>query len=131
MLLFRTKGKSLAALGAILTLLMLAIDTFFQQVVELPERWILQDQSRVPKVIQFNPFYAKEYEHGYSGVMLQDDAEVIQIARKFFFENGTQPLSSGNGAHVPSITCRERVIRYISAFTLRKKYGNLYPNRRR
>ncbi|EAT86309.1 hypothetical protein HBH56_028760 [Parastagonospora nodorum] len=34
LLLFRTKGRSLAALGALLTVLLLAIDTFFQQVTE-------------------------------------------------------------------------------------------------
>lgn len=41
MLLYRTKGRSLAALGAILILLLLAIDSFLQQVIDLPERWYL------------------------------------------------------------------------------------------
>ena len=35
LLLSRTRGRSLAALGAVLTLLLLATDTFFQQVIEL------------------------------------------------------------------------------------------------
>jgi hypothetical protein len=38
LLLFRTKGRSLAALGAVLTLLLLATDTFFQQVTDYPDR---------------------------------------------------------------------------------------------
>lgn len=45
MLLFRTKGRSLAALGALLVILLLAIDTFFQQVVALPARWTLENKS--------------------------------------------------------------------------------------
>jgi hypothetical protein len=36
LLLFRTKGRSLAALRALLIVLLLAIDTFFQQVVTFP-----------------------------------------------------------------------------------------------
>jgi len=36
MLLFRTQGRSLAALGALLIVLLLAIDTFLQQVINLP-----------------------------------------------------------------------------------------------
>lgn len=42
LLLYRTKGRSLAALGALLIVLLLAIDTFFQQVVSYQDRWALQ-----------------------------------------------------------------------------------------
>ena len=40
-LLYRTKGRSLASLGAVLILHLLAIDSFFQQTVDLPKRWAL------------------------------------------------------------------------------------------
>lgn len=45
MLLYRTKGRFLAALGALLIVLLLAIDSFLQQVVELPDRSALQEQG--------------------------------------------------------------------------------------
>jgi len=38
MLLYRSKGRSLASLGAIVILLLLAIDSFLQETIDLPER---------------------------------------------------------------------------------------------
>jgi hypothetical protein len=52
LLLFRTSGKSLAALGALLTVLLLAIDTFFQQVTNLPERWIPRGEGLISRAIR-------------------------------------------------------------------------------
>jgi drug/metabolite transporter superfamily protein YnfA len=55
MLLFRTKGRSLAALGALLVVLLLAIDTFLQQVVDFPDRWSLQGAvSTLPVTVRYN-----------------------------------------------------------------------------
>lgn len=42
LLLVRTKGRLLAALGAAVTFFALALDPFFQQVVEYPKHWCLQ-----------------------------------------------------------------------------------------
>ncbi|KAF2248015.1 hypothetical protein BU26DRAFT_428431 [Trematosphaeria pertusa] len=102
MLLLRTKGRSLAALGAILTLLMLAIDTFFQQVVDLPERWILQGPSSITRVVWYQPRLTNLYRAGVN--MVQDDQDLLPITQQFFYDNGTHPIASGNGsrADVPT-----------------------------
>ncbi|KAF2036626.1 hypothetical protein EK21DRAFT_95870 [Setomelanomma holmii] len=80
------KGRSLAALGAVLIVLLLAIDIFFQQVVALPERWALQDSTAtLPR---------------HSGPALRP------IVSQFFINNGTQPIQFGNGTRpdIP-LTC--------------------------
>ena len=41
LLLIHTRGKTIAALGALVTIFCLALDPFFQQVVSYPERWTL------------------------------------------------------------------------------------------
>jgi hypothetical protein len=61
MLLLRTKGKSLAAVGAGLTLLLLATDTIFQQVLDFPERWIESTGASVATVIRYQPDLAVEF----------------------------------------------------------------------
>jgi hypothetical protein len=62
MLLCRTKGKSLAALGALLTVLLLAIDTFFQQVTDLQGRWKLQGNSSIPRSTMYTPSVVPAYD---------------------------------------------------------------------
>lgn len=96
LLLFRTRGKSLAAFGALLTVLLLAIDTFFQQVTELPERWTLQGQSSIPRVIQYEPEHTREYLNGDEAA--QTNQDIMNIADAFFTGNGTHPVSVGNGS---------------------------------
>jgi hypothetical protein len=54
MLLFRMKGRSLAALGALLIVLLLAIDTFFQQVVSFPDQWMSNWAARSLGMCQLN-----------------------------------------------------------------------------
>lgn len=109
MLLFRTKGRSLAALGALLIVLLLAIDTFFQQVVELPERRIIQEGSAIPRLSRYRPEYLTEYSQGYE--TQQYDTFAYVSARPFFYTNGTQPIPSGNGTRpeipliCPTSTC--------------------------
>ncbi|KAJ4295616.1 hypothetical protein N0V90_007629 [Kalmusia sp. IMI 367209] len=95
MLILRTKGKSLAALGAVLTILMLAIDTFFQQVIELPDRWVLQAKALVPVVSQYEPKDPHTYSDGMKE--LQNDRKLLEVVEKFFIDNGTQPIPAGNG----------------------------------
>ncbi|KAH8730726.1 hypothetical protein GQ44DRAFT_699754 [Phaeosphaeriaceae sp. PMI808] len=97
MLLFRTRGRSLAALGAILILLLLAIDTFFQQVVDMPTRWTLESKaSMLPIAIQYRPQRPVIYNEGLSAS--SKDLDIVAVVEKFAFENGTQPVSYGNGA---------------------------------
>jgi hypothetical protein len=95
LLLYRTKGRSLAALGALLIVLLLAIDTFFQQVVDLPERRFLQAGSSIPRVVHYRTEYMKEYHQGYeeSGW----DPFVYPLVRPFLYDNGSQPVPFGSG----------------------------------
>jgi hypothetical protein len=96
MLLFRTKGRSLAALGALLIVLLLAIDTVFQQVVEISDRWALQDTvSAIPRTIWYQSGEGKEYRAGYP--VATNNADFFHVLGKFSYGNGIQPVPFGNG----------------------------------
>ncbi|KAF1952532.1 hypothetical protein CC80DRAFT_422473 [Byssothecium circinans] len=97
LLLFRTKGRSLAALGAALTLLLIANDTFFQQVVDLPERWSLESNrsSSIARIVRYEPQYDVTYK---KDVQVSNmDQYVKPTLERFFYGNGTQPVPFGNG----------------------------------
>ncbi|KAJ4381545.1 hypothetical protein N0V86_002905 [Didymella sp. IMI 355093] len=95
LLLFRTKGRSLAAFGAILTLLLLATDTFFQQVTDYPDRWALEHvNSTIASVIRYKPAYIPEYYLGWEES--QYDTNTMPTVQKFLYGNGTQSVQSGN-----------------------------------
>ncbi|KAF2878015.1 hypothetical protein BDV95DRAFT_479049 [Massariosphaeria phaeospora] len=95
LLLVRTKGRALAAVGAAVTLLSLALDPFFQQVVDFPERWTFQGNSSIPRVVRFEPRPGTELR---SGIRIsQQDQDIQAVADKFFYANGTQPTPFGNG----------------------------------
>ncbi|KAG9187404.1 hypothetical protein G6011_05275 [Alternaria panax] len=96
LLLFRTKGRSLAALGALLIVLLLAIDTFFQQVVTYPDQWALQNSSSsIPIVKKYHlpylKYYVKAEEQG------TFDETSAPIVGKYFYGNGTQSTQLGRG----------------------------------
>jgi hypothetical protein len=96
LLLFRTKGRSLAALGALLIVLLLAIDTFFQQVVEFPGRWALQTtMSAIPRVVRYDPTYLIAFKKGYETSPCDKDLQ--PIIEEYLYNNGTQPTVFGNG----------------------------------
>jgi len=96
MLLFRTKGRSLAALGALLIVLLLAIDTFFQQVVALPSQWSLQSISgTIPRIIEYRPDFARSFMFGLENMV--SDQLLHPVAKEYFYRNGTQPVAFGNG----------------------------------
>ncbi|KAE8836663.1 hypothetical protein HRS9139_04761 [Pyrenophora teres f. teres] len=100
MLLCRTKGRSLAALGALLTVLLLAIDTFFQQVTDLPERLTLHGDSFIPHVIRYEPVadVVEQYETGLGDVaaaLVNNDMKTA-LEPFFYDQNGTRPLKTGN-----------------------------------
>ncbi|CAI6323308.1 unnamed protein product [Periconia digitata] len=94
MLLLRTKGRSLAALGAVLTVLLLANDTFFQQVVDLPERWVLQGKGSIAKVVRYDPDSLVELRDQVR--YLQQEQYVRPLLQQFFYNNGTQPVAMGS-----------------------------------
>jgi hypothetical protein len=83
-------------LGAILTVLLIANDTFFQQVVDLPERWILEDS---PSSIAILTWYESENSVETRGgvELIQNEESVRPASVSFFYGNGTQPNTLGNG----------------------------------
>jgi hypothetical protein len=86
-------------LGAIITLFSLALDPFFQQVVDFPERWMCTGwNSTIPKVIRYEPVAEQVFQNGQRRVI--DDMDIEVVANKFFFGNGTQPVPFGNGTRV-------------------------------
>ncbi|KAI8935463.1 hypothetical protein NX059_008033 [Plenodomus lindquistii] len=95
LLLFRTRGKSLAALGAVLTLLLLATDTFFQQVTDLPERWVLKGYGEIPRVVRYEGDNGQLYQDGLPANV--DDINLRQAVLKFFYYGGNTPVAFGNG----------------------------------
>jgi hypothetical protein len=96
LLLFRTKGRSLAALGAVLIVLLLAIDTFFQQVVTLPNRWALQaTNSSIPRVLRYEPSYLMEFKRGVETSPF--DKDLAPIIMDYLYDGGRQPVSLANG----------------------------------
>jgi hypothetical protein len=96
LLLFRTKGRSLAALGALLIVLLLAIDTFFQQVVTYPDQWALQNSSgSIPVVRTYRPSFFRYYNKGEEqGTFDEISAPLV---KKYLYGNGTQSTQLGRG----------------------------------
>lgn len=96
LLLIRTKGRALAALGALIMLCAMALDPFFQQVVDFPERPTLHKlPGTIPRVVRYSPTYRPEFfqgweENGY-------DQQLEPVVQKFLYANGTQPIPFGNG----------------------------------
>ena len=96
LLLIRTKGRALAALGAMVMLCALALDPFFQQVVDFPERSALYSTSgTIPRVIRYNPPYMKEFRYGFP--ISQYSQDLAPVIRQFLYANGTHPVEFGNG----------------------------------
>jgi hypothetical protein len=110
LLLYRTKGRSLAALGALLIVLLLAIDSFFQQVVTYLDKPALQDSfSSIPYITAYRPTYLKSYIKGVEqGVV---DGNLQPTVFKYFYENGSQEVPFGAGTRpdiplsCPTSTC--------------------------
>ncbi|KAF5853282.1 hypothetical protein GGP41_001799 [Bipolaris sorokiniana] len=96
LLLIHTRGKTIAALGALITIFCLALDPFFQQVVSFPERWTLQNAtSSIPRVVRYEPIYPVEFVNGEENT--QFDPDILVVADTFFLGNGTQKMPYGNG----------------------------------
>ncbi|KAL5404698.1 hypothetical protein PMIN03_008966 [Paraphaeosphaeria minitans] len=103
LLIVRTKGRSLAALGACVTIMALLLDPFFQQVVEYPEHWRIQPgNGSIPRATGYEPFSTgKEFMLGLENVEV--DQTMLGIQNRFFYSNGTLPMTFGKGvrAEVP------------------------------
>ena len=96
LLLIRTKGKSLAALGAMITLGLMTLDPFFQQVVDFPDRWSLSDiAGRVPWIVNYRPSIGRTFTEGQ--LIAVPDKDIQLVTSKYFYGNGTQPVPFGNG----------------------------------
>ncbi|CAO2655605.1 Nn.00g044080.m01.CDS01 [Neocucurbitaria sp. VM-36] len=95
LLLFRTKGRSLAALGATLTLLLLVTDTFFAQATDLPTRWALDGFGEIPRVVRYDGDNGDIYEDGMPSAV--EDINLRQSSLQAFYYNGDQPVAFGNG----------------------------------
>jgi len=96
MLLFRTKGRSLAALGALLVVLLLAIDSFLQQVIDFSDRWSLEGAaSTLPITIRYDSGNEQVFREGFSTAI--SDPDLFHVVEKFSYGNGTQPIPFGNG----------------------------------
>lgn len=96
LLLYRTKGRSLAALGALLIVLLLAIDTFFQQVVGYHDHWALEPMTgAIPRIVNFNPLFKPSYWKGYT--VNAENKDIASALRPYFYFNGTEPVAYGNG----------------------------------
>jgi hypothetical protein len=94
MLLFRTKGRSLAALGALLIVLLLAIDTFFQQVVTFPDRWTLHaTPGEIPYVVHYDPPFLMEFQGGWETNVYNTD--LMSVVQQFLYRNGSKPVPFG------------------------------------
>lgn len=94
--LFRTKGRSLAALGAALIMLLLAIDTFLQQVVVFSNRWVLDPIApEVPRTIQYDPGLPEVYSEG--SVLAFDEPEMALVVSKLAYGDGVRPVKYHNG----------------------------------
>jgi hypothetical protein len=88
-----------------LIVLLLAIDTFFQQVVVMSDQWtLLSVPGTLPRVINYRPPYTPTYFGGYESVV--EDRSISAIGREFLYGNGTQSVPFGNGTRpdIP-LTC--------------------------
>ncbi|KAF2830654.1 hypothetical protein CC86DRAFT_463914 [Ophiobolus disseminans] len=110
LLLIHTKGKTIAALGALVTIFALALDPFFQQVVSFPERWTLQPtNSSISRSVRYESLLNVDYQNGVE--IINNDGDMLAAADPFFVGNGTQPVPFGNGSRVdfplscPSSNC--------------------------
>lgn len=95
LLLVRTKGTSLAALGAAITIFAMALDPFFQQIVEYPPRMALDSafNSTIPRVVKYQPSYDSATRAG--AEMLQMERDLQAEAQKYLYENVTESLPFG------------------------------------
>jgi hypothetical protein len=94
--------RKLAALGAAIVLFALALDPFFQQLLDFPERWTLLDaKSTIPRVTQYQPGYHQEFFGGQEVASV--DGVLKSTVDAFAYDNGTPaiPFANGTRADIP------------------------------
>lgn len=97
MLLLRIKGRSLAALGAAITLFALAMDPFFQQVVGFPEQWRIQPTpGLLSRATAYTTYTAGHLLVG-DTIAMELDQTMESTAYTYFYDNGTTPILSSDG----------------------------------
>lgn len=88
-----------------MTLFALALDPFFQQVVEYPEHWRIQEGTgSIPTATSYQPYLSgQEYRQGFENIEL--DPNMMAVSHHFFYDNGTLPITFGKGvrAEVPLV----------------------------
>ncbi|KAF2449614.1 hypothetical protein P171DRAFT_379677 [Karstenula rhodostoma CBS 690.94] len=102
MLLVRTKGMTLAALGAAITIFVMAMDPFFQQVVRYPQRTVLQIQnSSIPRVERYEQNNVKILASGQE--VMSPDLDMKAAIDQSFLDFGVPQYQVGNGtqAEIP------------------------------
>jgi hypothetical protein len=106
LLLFRTRGKSLAALGALLTIMLLAIDTFFQQVTDQPERWTSRGKGLVPRIVRYEPPITLSWQSDIEGPLAIGNLEMRGALVPFYYEKGSQehPKVDSSRSDIP-VSC--------------------------
>jgi hypothetical protein len=115
MLLFRTKGRSLAALGALLIVLLLAIDTFFQQVIDQNERWTLHSMAgELPRTIQYTASSESIYRQG--AEIATGDPDMALVIDKFSYGPGIPAITFGSSSR-PEIPVVSKILRHDLPFT--------------
>ena len=82
-------------MGVVLTVLLLAIDNFFQQVTDLPTGWTLYGEGHVPRVVRYETDNQREFQNGVE--MSANDQRIQLISDTFLVANGTMPTVFGNG----------------------------------
>lgn len=100
-LLIRTKGSTLAALGAVVTIFALIMDPFFQQVVRYPQRTILQIQNS--SIATATRIGGRQYVTEDGVEMFVSDREMHAIVGNYFTDLGIPKVRVGNGtrAEIP------------------------------
>lgn len=104
MLLYRTKGRSLAALAALLVLLLLAIDSFLKQLIDASETSTFQKEAGVlRRSIWYENDLGTIYSEGLPQAM--SDKDLTLVANRFFYGDGTPEIKPVNGtaSDVPAV----------------------------
>ncbi|PSN62448.1 hypothetical protein BS50DRAFT_502179 [Corynespora cassiicola Philippines] len=109
LLLIRIRSTKLAALAAAITIFMMALDPFFQQVVRFSPRTVLQMQnSTIPKVIRYEPGVTLGFTaNALKTEIIYPNRDLTAAVDRFFNDFGVPQVQVGNGtrAEVP-LSCQ-------------------------
>ncbi|KAF2430986.1 hypothetical protein EJ08DRAFT_206013 [Tothia fuscella] len=92
-LLVYTKAKTLASLGASITLLSLALDPFFQQLVTYPQRPSTMQRGQVPRSVLYSTNTGR-FKDPMSIPVMAPDLELYTAAGQFMMQSAEFPKST-------------------------------------